>query len=71
MVLWNGKQNWQKFHQTHQEEMREDPNTQNKKWKVRNNNRYHRNYQKKKNTRKHYEQLHSNTLENLEKWVNF
>ena len=64
MVLWNGKQNWQKFHQTHQEEMREDPNTQNKKWKVRNNNRYHRNYQKKKiqeNTMNNYIATHWKT----------
>ena len=33
MVLWNGKQSWQTSGQVHQEEKREDPNKQKKKWK--------------------------------------
>ena len=32
MVLWKGKQNWQTSGQAHQEEKKENPNKQNKKW---------------------------------------
>ena len=41
---------------------REDPNKQNKKWKRRNNNQYHRNTK----NREYYEQLYANKLDNLE-----
>ena len=43
MVFWKDKQNWQTSGQAHQEEKREAPNKENKKWKRINYNWYHRN----------------------------
>ena len=47
---------------------RENSNKQNKRWKKRNLNGYHRKKKKKKREieRKYYEQLHANKFDNLE-----
>ena len=48
---------------------REDPNKQNKKWKRRNYNSYHRNL--KKIIKEYYKQLYANTLDNWEEMGKF
>ena len=46
----------------------EDPNTQNKKWKRRNNKKYHKNT---KTIKEYYEQSYANKWENLEEMDKF
>ena len=51
---------------------KENPNRQNKKWKRRNLNWYHRNTKKKKKTtREYYEWLYANKFDNLEEMDSF
>ena len=69
MVLWEDKQNWQAFMQTHQEKKREDPNTQNQKWKRRDYNWYYRNTKDcKKLLQKQYDKKFEN-LGDLDKFL--
>ena len=42
-MLWEDKQNWQTFSQTHQDKKREESNQQNYKWTRRGYNRQSRN----------------------------
>ena len=68
MVLWEDKQNWQTFSQTHQEKKREESSQQNKKWKRRGYNRQCRNT---KDIRDYYEELYGNKIDNLEEMDRF
>ena len=63
------KQEWKTSSQAHQEERKENPNKQYKKWKRRHDNHHHRNA--KKTLREHYEQLHANKFDNLEEMDKF